>query len=180
MATSPEELEYLKARYASARNRYKPAHIRLLLLAEAPPGNLERYFYFEDVKQHDSLFLEITGILYPDRKKSYLASGRDETLKRDLLREFAADGFWLTTVYETPGLSAEENANPLPGLLERLQKIIGGSVPVLLIGAPTYDACYQPLSAAGYRVLNDRIPFPGSGQQKVFRTKFKKAIDPWL
>lgn len=179
MATSPEELDYLTARYAAARNRYKPAHIRLLLLAEAPPGNLERYFYFEDVKQHDSLFLEITGILYPDRKKRYLSSGRDEALKRDLLREFAAGGFWLTTVYETPGLSEAENAAPLPGLLKRLNAI-DKATPILLIGAPTYDTCYAPLSKAGYRVLNERIPFPGSGQQKVFRAGFKKAIDPWL
>lgn len=60
--------EYLREQYAAARNKYKPSHIKILLIAEAPPNNLDRYFYYEDVKSHDSLFLEIMGILYPDLK----------------------------------------------------------------------------------------------------------------
>lgn len=57
------DVEFLKDVYAFAGAKYKPAKIRTLLLAEAPSDNLERYFYFEDVKRQDSLFLEMTGVL---------------------------------------------------------------------------------------------------------------------
>lgn len=180
MSLSTEELQPLIARYTAARNRYKPAHTRLLLLAEAPPAALDRYFYFEDVRQHDSLFLEVMGVLYPTDKKRYLAGGRNETAKKELLHRFAGDGFWLHTVYQTPGLWAEENKDPLPNLLQRLQKIATANTPILLIGAPTYDACYSTLLANGFSVLNERLPFPGSGQQGVFRTKFKALMEHYL
>ena len=42
--------------------RYKPAEIDLLLVAEAPPGALDRYFYFEDVREQDGLFRYVCGV----------------------------------------------------------------------------------------------------------------------
>ena len=45
------DAEYLKETYAKARNKYEPSHINTLLIAEAPPCNLDRFFYFEDVKK---------------------------------------------------------------------------------------------------------------------------------
>jgi hypothetical protein len=45
----------LDSRVASAE-RYRPDRIRLLLVAEAPPVEQSRYFYYGDVTQHDSLF----------------------------------------------------------------------------------------------------------------------------
>ena len=69
MQKSISDLDYLKDVYASARNRYRPNEIRVLIIAEAPPCALDRFFYFEDVKKQDSLFLEIMGILYPEKKQ---------------------------------------------------------------------------------------------------------------
>ncbi|RYZ57991.1 MAG: hypothetical protein EOO14_10255, partial [Chitinophagaceae bacterium] len=85
MTNESSELRFLKERYASARNKYKPRQVRVLLLAEGPPDSLDRHFYFEDVKKQDSLFLEIMGVLYPEQKKQYLASGRETELKQELL-----------------------------------------------------------------------------------------------
>jgi hypothetical protein len=45
-----------RARRAEAAARYRPKAVRLLLVAEAPPSALDRYFYFEDVPEQDSLF----------------------------------------------------------------------------------------------------------------------------
>lgn len=163
---------YLESVYAAARNKFKPRYINTLLLAEAPPCNLHRYFYFEDVKVQDSLFLEIMGVLYPDQKQAYLKSGRSPDGKEDLLRLFQEDGYWLLDLWETPN----NDDDPLPGLLSRLQKHIDKTTPVVLIKTNVYDLCYPVLKAEGYNVSAERMPFPGSGQQKLFREKFRKAL----
>jgi hypothetical protein len=173
MADLPSDIEHLKAVYATARNKYRPKHIRVLLIGEAPPCALDRFFYFEDVKKQDSLFLEIMGSLYPDQKKQYLGSGRDTELKKDLLETFQSDGYWLLDLYETP---VEESGNEVQLLLEKLKKLVTKDTCIILIKANIYDLCYTPLTDAGYKVINERIPFPGSGQQGVFREKFGRAI----
>jgi len=178
MDNTAADLQFLKARYTRAQNKYKPARIRVLLLAEAPPCSLERYFYFEDVPTQDSLFLEIMGVLYPDGKKRYLASGRDAELKEELLQTFKEDGYWLMDVSEIPtSLTKESLQSFIPDLLGRLQKHIERSTPIILIKASVYDACYEALKAEGYNVSRERLPFPGSGQQKVFREKFSQVLD---
>ena len=49
-----------------ARLRYKPKEIKFLFVAEAPPKEFSgRFFYFENVLDGDSLFLEIMKVLYP-------------------------------------------------------------------------------------------------------------------
>lgn len=175
------DLDFLKEVYSSARNKYKPKQIKLLLLAEAPPSSLERHFYFEDVKKQDSLFLEIMGVLYPEQKEAYLASGRDTELKKELLQRFREDGFWLMDLSEVP---LELSSIPLdacvPHLLERLKKYIDRETPVALIKANVYDICFPVLRSNGYNVNSERMPFPGSGQQRVFRGKFKKLMDAFL
>jgi hypothetical protein len=50
---SSREAAQARRRDAAAR-RYRPETIQLLLIAEAPPSALDRYFYFEDVPDHDS------------------------------------------------------------------------------------------------------------------------------
>lgn len=173
MGNLSSDIEYLKGVYSAARNKYRPKHIRVLLIGEAPPCALDRFFYFEDVKKQDSLFLEIMGSLYPDLKKQYLDSGRETELKKELLETFQSDGYWLLDLYETP---VEETGNEVQELLEKLKKLITTDTYIILIKANIYDLCYAPLTAAGYTVINERIPFPGSGQQGIFREKFARAI----
>lgn len=171
------DMEALRDVYATARNKYKPASISVLLIAEAPPNALDRYFYFEDVKKQDSLFLEIMGVLFPERKKRYLASGRDTMLKMELLEQFREEGFWLINLSEiTLGISDDTAEACVPSLLKRLQKYIDPKTPVIFIKANVYDLLYPVLLTHGYNVIKERIPFPGSGQQAVFRTRFKKAL----
>ena len=178
MENSASDIQYLKNKYTRASNKYKPATIRTLLLAEAPPCSLDRYFYFEDVKTQDSLFLEIMGVLYPDLKKRYLASGRDTDLKIELLENFKEDGYWLMDLSEIPtSLTNESLESCTPSLLQRLEKYIDKNTPIILIKASVYDSCYWPLWDNGYKVIGERIPFPGSGQQGVFREKFRRVLN---
>jgi hypothetical protein len=65
-----------RQRGRAAAANYKPDRVRLLLVAEAPPNSEERYFYFEDVREQDSLFRYVCKVLFgttPDgASKSYL------------------------------------------------------------------------------------------------------------
>jgi len=46
--------------FEAARNKYNPDHIELLFIAEAPPANdSRRFFYFVQVDIGDTLFLEM-------------------------------------------------------------------------------------------------------------------------
>lgn len=176
MEEVPSDIQFLKARYAKARNKYKPRQIRTVLIAEGPPNSLERHFYFEDVKKHDSLFLEIMGVLYPEQKQRYLSSKRDTQLKAELLESFQEDGYWLLHLSELPcGLSDLPLPALVPSLLARLEEV-DKKTPIILIKSSLYDICYEALSAQGYNVINERMPFPGSGQQGIFREKFRKAL----
>jgi hypothetical protein len=178
MKNTNADIEFLKETYIAARNRYKPRHIKVLLIVEAPPDSLDRFFYFEDVKKQDSLFLEIMGILYPDQKAEYLASGRDTELKKELLQAFRTDGFWLMDLSEVPlSISGNSLESCVPHLLERLNKYIDKTTPVVIIKTNVYDLCYSVLRAEGYNVVAERMPFPGSGQQRIFREKFRTVVD---
>ncbi|RYZ22437.1 MAG: hypothetical protein EOO16_09125 [Chitinophagaceae bacterium] len=172
------DLAFLRDGYLQARFRYRPTALHTLLLAEAPPEALDRYFYYEDVKRQDSLFLEIMGVLYPREKEAYLKGGRRTEDKAALLRRFQGDGFWLWNFYPLPAsLVTESDAVLLERLFEDLRQYVPKQTPLILIKASVYDTCYAPLRDAGYRVANERLPFPGSGQQGVFREGFRRALD---
>src|SRR5690606_13965994 len=64
-----------------AREKYKPAKIDLLLVAEAAPDSLDRFFYYEDVKSEDFLFLGVVEVLNPALKEAYLRTGRNSEAK---------------------------------------------------------------------------------------------------
>ena len=53
------EAELARRRHDAAAARYKPEAVELLLVAEAPPAALDRYFYFEDVPDQDSHFRHV-------------------------------------------------------------------------------------------------------------------------
>jgi len=59
-------------RRRAAARAYQPRRIRLLLIAEAPPADDDRYFYFEHVGTADFLFEKVCGVLFeqkPERDK---------------------------------------------------------------------------------------------------------------
>ncbi len=177
MENATSDLQYQKEIYAKARHKYKPRQINTLLIAEAPPCNLDRYFYFEDVKKQDSLFLEIMGVLYPEKKQRYLKNGRRTDDKIELLEMFKEDGYLLLDLHEVPDdLGTVSDEESVPALLKRLENLVDKSTPIILIKANVFDLCYAVLKANGYNVINERLPFPGSGQQKVFREKFASVV----
>ena len=81
-----------RRRYAAAK--YKPASIELLLVAEAPPENLARYFYFDDVREHDSLFRYVC--------RAVLQKEPTRDGKAELLAELREAGVFLIDLLEDP------------------------------------------------------------------------------
>lgn len=159
---------HLASRQAAAA-RYKPAKVNLLLIAEAPPCDTDRYFYFEDVPQHDWLFRYVyeglTGIK-PARseKPTHLAQLRDA-------------GVFLIDLHEAnisqPSLSVLKPR--VPDLIDRCRAIKPRHI--ALIKSTVYDAAYEPLKAAGLPVIDERLPFPASGQQVRFLQGFARVLE---
>ncbi len=81
-SVSDSAINDLKKQLENARLKYKPVKIKYLLIAEAPPDSIERFFYYENVKSHDHLFLGVTEALYPELKDKYIKSRRDSKIKK--------------------------------------------------------------------------------------------------
>jgi hypothetical protein len=47
---------------------------------------------------------------------------------------------------------------------------------IILIKTTVFDAAYGALKSSGLPVVNRRIPFPSTGQQKRFREQFAEAL----
>src|SRR3954471_11295797 len=128
-------IDAARERRRRAAERYRPDVIDLLLVAEAPPSALDRFFYFEHVPTHDSLFRYVVrGLL-------------GETPSRDKARyldELRARGVFLVHLSEDP-FSLRRDVVPgcVPGLVRRCRELRPRRV--VLIGAGTFDHAYDAL-----------------------------------
>src|SRR4051794_24585073 len=159
-------IDAARERRRRAAERYRPDVIDLLLVAEAPPSALDRFFYFEHVPTHDSLFRYVVrGVL-------------GETPSRDkapYLDELRARGVFVVHLCEDPFSSRREVVpGCVPGLVCRCRELAPRRV--VLVGATTYDHAYDALVRAGLPVVNARLPYPGSGQQRRFLEGFGHAL----
>jgi hypothetical protein len=175
-----------KTKFDIARSKYKPATIKVLLLAEAPPGVISnRFFYFENVDRGDTLFLETMKALYPDfcLEHGIPNTKKIRTNKSYLLNRFKNDGYYLedSCSYPLPkGISSSQKVSiikkELPNLLTHLSILITATNPIILISSTVYKANYKPLTSLGYNVLNVApIPFP-LGYQKEYKSGLLQAI----
>ncbi len=177
-------LYYLENIFEVAREKYKPEHVKCLLIAEAPPAKESgRFFYFENVNNGDSLFLETMKVLYPN---DYDNAKQVRAQKKLFLKRFMADGFYLidATNLPMPGYTRSEKEEQvkksLPELIGKAKELAGDDIPTILISATVYQVCEKPLKEAGLKVVNtEMIDFPGSGRQNIFRAKITKLLKAW-
>ena len=167
MATKRADRESSKARAKRVRaaGKYKPATVDLLLVAEAPPSALDRYFYFADVMEHDSLFRYVVRAVL---KREPTRGAKGEFLS--LLKE---KGTFLIDLKVDP-LDASHLTEHVPDLVRRCRRLRPRKI--ILIKSTVYDAAYRPLREAGLPVVDERVPFPGSGQQLRFLEAFGRAL----
>jgi hypothetical protein len=162
--------------YEEAAEKYRPEKTRVLFVAAAPPECINRYFYFEDVRDHDSLWVELTKELFRDEWCGPTRSERKQ--KRIWLAKFRDAGYQLIDAVKEPLNCADpckkiaENSREL--ILE-IAKI--GPSRIILIKHPVYDALFQDLRRANLPVVDGKLPFPGSGWQEEFHKRFpRKAL----
>lgn len=171
----------IKTEHNIARHKYRPAEVKYLFVAEAPPSDPDRFFYFEHVSHADYLFIETMKVLYPGRFSNTRELRRR---KRDFLGRFKGDGFYLIDAVETPIGDVAKTAkkrvikNALPALLERMKHMNLGKSKVVLVSVPVFEVCALPLREHGFRVLNEGpVDFPALGRQKAYREKLRLILE---
>ncbi|MGD0818802.1 MAG: hypothetical protein ABR986_10485 [Methanomassiliicoccales archaeon] len=149
----------------AARHKYRPEKIRCLLIVEAPPDALDRFFYFEDVQEMDYLYIETMKVIYGNVDVSGLRERKVE-----FLQGFMENGFYLIDAVNDPiGNDASSHQtkeivlNSRQDLVERMRTLVTEETRVILIKASVYKL-RDALIDDGFNVLNDcMIEFPCCG-----------------
>lgn len=182
-------------RFDQASLRFLPSPLRLLFIAEAPPAfKVNRLFYFPNLTNGDTLFLEMMKVLYPAEtgfRGTAFQAGRSvqeiRKAKERFLHRFQADGYFLIDAHREPmpdGASTRTKAElmtaSLPVLRRRLKRLLGSrNIPIVLIGGVTYAVCAEALRADGHTILNKAmIHHPARGGQVLFRKELRAVIEP--
>lgn len=93
--------------------------------------------------------------------------------KADLLRRLREKGVLLIDLKPDP-LDGRPLSEYVPGLVRRVRRL--DPAKIILIKATVYDVAYKALRDEGLPVVHERIPFPGSGQQRRFEEAFARAL----
>jgi hypothetical protein len=158
--------EEARSRRQAAAERYRPAHVSVLLVSETPPSDPDRYFYFEDAWAQDALFRYVA--------KGILGAVPTRGNKGPLLADLRDRGVFLIDLKPEP---ADDSplAGFVPHLVERCRELTPDAI--ILVKVTVYDAAYEKLESAHLPVVDERIPFPGSGQQRRFEETFARALE---
>lgn len=150
-----------------AAAQFQPRNVRLLLVAEAPPSALDRYFYFPDVSTQDSLFRYVVRLVLgiePARRSKV----------HELVQLQAAGVFLIDLCVDA--LSGQNNLRScVPGLVARAANLDPDHI--IVIKTRVYDEVAHTMREAGLPIVNARIAFPGSGQQRRFEFEMRAALD---
>lgn len=156
-----------RARRDRAARKYRPAAVKLLLVGEAPPSSLDRYFYFEDVSIQDSLFRYIA--------RAILKVEPTRETKPDLLARLRDRGVFLIDLKRDPVSDGRSSlVEEVPGLVRRARRLAPERIIVVKTGV--FDLVRGALLEAGLPLVDERVPFPGSGQQRRFEESFARAL----
>ena len=174
--------------YEKVRSKYKPQHIKLLLIAESPPPSPEiqssRQFYYTDrIRRDDRLFTNTIKALYSEA--SDLTEAELEENKERWLRRFQNDGYYMIEALEesqkhkvTKKQRQERISDNISRLISRVEKLAGPDTKIVLIKSNVYEAAAQPLRAAGFNVLNtELVDYPGQFNQRAYREKLSKLVN---
>lgn len=168
----------------SARLKYMPERIKWLLIAEAPPDALDRFFYYEDVNEKDYLYVETMKVLFSSTPESDF-----RRMKGQYLQWFKKNGFYLIDVMDAPIPSGTRsrgrremiwaNRRNVLQKLDRLKNSLTDETRIVLIKATVYEL-NAFLRHAGYAVANrNMIPFPSTGHQLEYREEITKLFGPY-
>lgn len=171
--------------YDLVRQKYRPAHIKILLIAESPPPTPDvqssRQFYYTDrIRKDDRLFVNTIRALYPEAMD--ISEVDLETEKDTWLQKFQADGWYMIEALEqsqkheaTKEQRQEKIAKSLPRLIERVRELAESDTKIILIKSNVFEVAAEPLRKAGFTILNhELVDYPGRYNQRAFREKLTK------
>jgi hypothetical protein len=169
---------YIPATKSAAAEKYQPERTRILFVAESPPLSADRYFYFENVKGHDWLWIALMKALYTSE---WGCTKTERQRKPYWLAKFQQSEFRLVDAVKEP-LSGSSQSRVVrikasaPTLISEIRAIAPNRI--VLIKKTVHDALFQQLKDAGFMVVNEiALPFPASGQQKRFHDGVRHLIE---
>jgi Putative endonuclease, protein of unknown function (DUF1780) len=166
-----------------ARRKYLPeGRIEILFIAEAPPANPARFFYFDKVDRNDWLYLGLTRVLFTDARDLDVKQLREQKL--DYLERFRARGYYLIDASDRPmpaGATVATKRAQLQASLDQLvgkvRSLVTSSTRVVLISKSAHEVCCARLTAEGFNVVNtEMIDFPSTGRQQHFARKLRRDL----
>lgn len=173
--------------YDEVRQRYRPTHIKFLLIAESPPPAAEvqssRQFYrSEIIRKDDRLFTNTIKALYPETAD--IAELELEQSKEAWLRRFQADGWYMIESLEkslrhsvTKPQRQELIHAAMPRLIERVKGLASPDTKIILVKSNVFDVAAEPLRKAGFTVLNNElVDYPGQFNQRDYREKLSRLV----
>lgn len=153
------------------RERYKPARIKVLFVAESPPESSDdkaRFFYNPSQERWDYMYRAVMQAVFPEFE--YRPGEKD-----NWLRKFQEQGYYLIDATDRPvnHLSSAERRCELnaavEGKLSEIRGLVASSTPIILIKKNIFAAFRQPLRDACYNVIHESfLPFPSHGHQARF------------
>ncbi len=168
--------------YETIRSQYRPAKIKVLLIAESPPPapdvQSSRQFYYTDrIRRDDRLFTNTIRALYPDAID--LTEKELEQDKQQWLQRFQHDGWYMIEALDismeheiTKQRRQEHITGVLPTLIKKVQHLADPDTGIILIKSNVFDVAADPLRQAGLRVLNtELVDYPGRFNQQRYRDK---------
>lgn len=168
-----------EAWYSRLRQQWKPAHVRLLLIAESAPDDggdeARRRFFYAERLGADNLFRGVVEALYGTTKEDLRKTGKAPWLER-----LKTDGVYLIDLAPSPvnamGSAARKRTltDSVPGCVSRAKALQPDGV--IVIKADLYPLLSLPLQKAGLSLLQDGpIAFPLGNTRAEFVHGFNRA-----
>jgi len=170
-----EKVRFSPEPYERAAAKYRPVKTRVLFVAEAPPSSLDRYFYFEDVRHQDSLWVELTKEVFG--AEAWGSIKRERSRKREWLRRFQENGYQLIDAVKEPLGCADavrKTKEHSQELISEIREIAPSRI--VLLKYAVYDVLFDELRSAALPVVDRRLPFPGNGWQNKFHGLFPREV----
>lgn len=175
----------LSGNWEPLRMYYKPDKINFILIGEAPPNGGERFFYYDNVTEHDNLFLSTMSALFP-KEVSLFRSNRTASAKREMLNGFKQMGGYLMDLLPMPkdkkpsgyGLKyyIQDFFERFCKLEDSITNAEGGlnkDIRIIIVHKKASDL--KPVfEKLGFKC--DILPFPLYGQQDSYQTILSSII----
>jgi hypothetical protein len=168
--------------YVTAAARYKPRQVQLLFIAESPPRALERYFYYENSKRGDWLWIALMKGLFGGEFKD---TKSERPQKPYWLAKFRDSGCFLMDAVKQPiFLQNRKRVTLIKSRISEILAEVQALAPqrIVLVKNSVHSALFPLLKHAGWNVVNEKaLPFPASWHQRRFQHLFAElSIPAWM